>query len=191
MADPAAQFDPRAILAALERNGVDYVLIGGLAQVIRGADLTPRGIDICPSVGTGNLDRLTRAARELDATQVDGRDPELTDATVGAEQVISLSTSAGPLAIVGVPAGAPRGFVDLRRAASKEHLGHGVQPLVASTGDLARLAAALHRERDLQRLPQLRRIIELEASRDQIPPPAQRLRQAGHATTSSARRLQR
>lgn len=160
------QFDPRAILSALERGRVDYVLIGGLAQVIRGADVTTTSVDICPGFAADNLARLTRATEELHAEAAEDAPTELTETTLSEHDVLSLETPAGVLHIVGAPEGAPIGFVDLRRAATKEHLGHGVQPLVASVGDLARLASALHRDRDLERLPQLRRIIELEAGHE-------------------------
>jgi hypothetical protein len=185
------QFDPRAILAALERGGVDYVLIGGLAQVIRGADVVTTGADICPSFSPGNLERLSRTAKELNAADVEGGELELTEATLGAEPVIALSTPVGSLHIVASPTGAPKGFVDLRRAATKEHLGHGVQPLVASTGDLARMASALHRDRDIQRLRQLRRIIELEADREQLGQLPQPTRQTTRTAARPARRAQR
>lgn len=167
MARAREQFDPRAVLVALERNYVDYVVIGGLAQVLRGADLVTTGVDICPSFGSGNLVRLARAVAELDAKRVDGRPLMLTDDALGAEAVVALSTSAGVLQVVGSPAGAEKGYVDLRRAASKEHLGQGVQPLVASVGDLARMAAALHRDSDVARLAQLRRVMDLEVDRHQ------------------------
>jgi hypothetical protein len=160
-------FDPRAILGALERNYVDYVLIGGLAQVLRGADHVTASVDICPSFAAGNLERLTRAVADLSARRLDGEPLEVTDKALGSEAVISLATSAGPLQIIGSPAGAPKGYADLRRAATKEHLGQGIQPLVASVGDLARMAAALDRDQDLARLSQLRRIMELEANREQ------------------------
>lgn len=164
------QFDPRTILAALERNYVDYVVIGGLAQVLRGADQITDGVDICPSFTSGNLEHLKRATVELDAKRVEGRPPAWTDEVLDSEAVISLSTSAGVLQLIGSPDGAPKGYVDLRRAATKEHLGQGVQPLVASVGDLARMAAALHRDRDVARLGQLRRIMELEVDREQAFP---------------------
>jgi hypothetical protein len=160
-------FDPRVILAALERNYVNYVLIGGLAQVLRGADQITNGVDICPSFASHNLDLLARASEELDAERLDGRPVVFNDKALDSEPVMALSTSAGSLQVVGAPAGAEKGYVDLRRAASKEHLGHGVQPLVASASDLARMAAALHRDQDLARLAQLRRITELEADRQQ------------------------
>jgi hypothetical protein len=38
----------RLHLAALHRNYVNYVLIGGLARVIRGADEVTGGVDVCP-----------------------------------------------------------------------------------------------------------------------------------------------
>lgn len=43
MTPAGGEFDPRAPLAALEATYVDYVLIGGLAQVLRGVDVTTRG----------------------------------------------------------------------------------------------------------------------------------------------------
>ncbi|MGI8863806.1 MAG: hypothetical protein ACR2JH_05310 [Solirubrobacteraceae bacterium] len=171
MAGAEQQFDPRAILAALERNHANYVLIGGFARVIRGADEITHGVDITPSFAPDNLARLAAALTELDSRRHDGQPLAISDDGL-AESITGLSTSAGVLNIVSSPAGAPAGFADLRRAATKEHLGHGVQPLVASVGDLARLAAALHREQDVARLPQLRRIIELEADRQvTITPP--------------------
>ena len=168
-------FDPRAILAGLERNYVDYVLIGGLARVVRGTDEVTTGVDICPSFARDNLARLGRAIDELEGRGPDRKRFVVDEATIDADAAVSVSTVAGTLQIVASPAGAPRGFVDLRRAATKEHLGPGLQPLVASTGDLARLAAALHREEDVQRLPELRRIIELEADRERLltPTPSQ------------------
>ncbi len=160
-------FDPRAILAALERRRVTYVLIGGLARVLRGADEITHGVDICPTFGRDNIDRLERAVGEMEGSRADGQTLVWSEQTIDAEDVLALRTPFGALNIVGTPAGVPRGCVDLRHAATKEHLGYGLQPFVASAGDLARMAAALHRDRDVARLPELRRIMELEADREQ------------------------
>jgi hypothetical protein len=109
-----AEFDPRAILAGLERSYVDYVVIGGLAQVLRGADHVTAGVDICPSFTAGRrAERLRRSTARGDQKTPRPRHPTL----------------------------------------------------VASVGDLARMAAALDRDQDLPRLGQLRRIMELEANR--------------------------
>lgn len=173
-----SSFDPRAILGALESNYVDYVLIGGLAQVLRGADVVTSGVDICPSFAGDNLARLDAASGELAALALDGEPAVLDEPSLAAAPVAQLSTRAGGLNIIGSPAGVPNGYVDLRRAATREDLGQGVRPLVAATGDLATMAAALHREQDLDRLPTLRRIMELEVGRvaaaEQAPTPSRR-----------------
>jgi hypothetical protein len=163
------RFDPLAILAALERSYVSYVLIGGLAQVLRGADLLTTGVDICPSFVKNNLDRLSDAITELSVTATDGRPVALDEEALTREPVLEVFTRAGDLSVIPSPAGVPNGYVDLRRGASREDLGQGVRPVVASAGDLAAMAAALGRERDLERLPALRRIVELEAQRHPAP----------------------
>jgi hypothetical protein len=163
------RFDPLAILGALERSYVSYVLIGGLAQVLRGADLLTTGVDICPSFVKNNLDRLSDAITALDVTGADGRPVALDEEALTREPVLEVFTGVGDLRVIPSPAGVPNGYVDLRRAASREDLGQGVRPVVASAGDLAAMAAALGRERDLERLPALRRIVELEADRHPAP----------------------
>ena len=78
--------------------------------------------------------------------------------------MLELHTDAGKLKIIPEPAGT-RGYDDLRRAASREPLGHGVRPSVASLGDHARMLAALNREQDLEPLHTVRRLVELELER--------------------------
>jgi hypothetical protein len=162
-----AAFDPRAILASLERSGTNYIVIGGLARVLRGADEITTGVDICPSPTAENLERLGRGLTELRAARTDGCAPTVTEQSLSDEPVLELSTPFGELKLVLAPAGVPRGFVALRGAASKENLGQGIQPYVAAAGDLSAMAAALHRPQDVARLPALRRIVELEVDREQ------------------------
>jgi hypothetical protein len=181
-------FEPRAILAQLERNYVDYVVIGGLARVVRGADEPTAGVDICPSFAPGNLDRLSAALTELNARGPGANAPTLTDEVLGAKSVIALFTDAGPLNVVPSPAGALNGFVDLRRSATKEHLGHGLRPMVAATGDLARMAAALGDERNVARRRELRRIMELELDRGQaLASPAESARRPSRGAAQRGR----
>jgi hypothetical protein len=78
--------------------------------------------------------------------------------------VIPLHSPHGELKIVPEPAGTRRGYDDLRRAATREPLGRGLRPRVASIGDLARMLAARGREQDLPTLQQLRHLRELERS---------------------------
>ncbi len=189
MARGDQRFDPLGGLAVLERHYVSYVLIGGLAQVLRGADLVSTGVDICPSFAKNNLEKLTAAITELDATGTAGQSVALDEQTLTRAPVIEVATRAGALKVIASPAGVPNGYVDLRRAASREDLGHGVRPLVASAGDLAAMAATLGREQDLERLPALRRIVELDAGHVSPPEPATPARQTRPAP--AARRATR
>jgi len=76
--------------------------------------------------------------------------------------VVTLSTPFGEK-LVAAPAGVPRGYEALKAGASTEHLGGGLLPEIASTGDMTAMAAARRREQDLERIPALRRILEPEA----------------------------
>jgi len=77
--------------------------------------------------------------------------------------VIRATSPAGELKVVPRPEGT-RGYDDLRRAATREPLGRGLRPAIASTGDLARMLAALGRDEDMPKLQVLRQVAELERS---------------------------
>lgn len=163
MADPPKGFDPYSALKALDRHRVTYIVIGAFGRVIHGTDELTRGLDIVPSTREENLRRLGLALEDLHARRPDGHQPVLEQDLVGVP-VLELTTDAGELKIVPEPEGT-RGYDDLRHAATREPLGQGVRPSVASPGDLARMLGALGRERDLEQLGVLRRVIELERER--------------------------
>jgi len=155
------RFDPLGLLAALDRHRVAYVVVGAFARVVHGADELTRGVDIVPSLRTENLRRLEEALDDLEAQRTDGKQLALNDVDPAEEPVIELQTARGELKIVPQPEGT-RGYEDLRRAATREPLGAGLRPSVASVGDLARMLAALGREEDQARLRSLHRLAELE-----------------------------
>ncbi len=164
MSSTRERFDPYAILAALERHRVIYVLIGGFARVLQGTEELTHGLDLAPSLRAENLRRLTLALEDLGAERVDHKRLVLDDRTIRDEPVIALRAAEGELKIVPEPAGTRGGYDDLRRAATREPIGRGLRPSVASIGDLARMLAALGREQDLPPLQQLRHLRELERS---------------------------
>jgi len=153
-------FDPYAVLHALERHRVTYIIVGALARVIEGSEEVTFGIDIVPSTRDENLRRLGLALEELNARRRDGSEVSLADDLTN-EPVLELDTVAGELKIVPEPEGT-RGYDDLRRAARREPLGQGLRPSVASVGDLARMLSALGREQDLLPLRMLHQIAEHE-----------------------------
>ena len=162
MSEPAPTFDPRGLLAALDRHRVAYIIVGAFARVVQGADEVTRSVDIVPSTREENLRRLDAALAELGARRPDGSEPSLAGSEAR-EPVIQLTTERGELKIVSEPTGT-RGYEDLRRAATREHIGQGLRPAVASVGDLSRMLASLGREEDMARLLDLRRLAELEIS---------------------------
>lgn len=163
MSSRSERFDPYVILAALERRRVSYVLIGGFARILQGTEETTQGLDLCPSLRVENVRRLAIAFEDLDAHVPDGTRPALERDLSSYPPVLELWTDAGELKLVPEPAGT-RGYDDLRRAATREPIGRGLRPSVASIGDLARMAAALGREQDVEPLRQLRYLRELERS---------------------------
>lgn len=158
MADRAPSFDPYALLAALQARGVSFVVIGAFARVIHGTGELTDGLDVTPSTREENLSRLAKALDDFQARRVDGKELDLARVR---DPVVELDTRAGKLKLVPEPAGS-HGYDDLRRQASREPLGRGVRPQVASPGDLARMLGALEREHEIPTLLRLRRVIELD-----------------------------
>jgi hypothetical protein len=159
MSRSTESFDPYALVTALERRRVVYVLIGGFARIIRGTEEVTDGVDIVPAVKPENLRRLDLALADLGANLGNGT-PATLDSTV--PTLLELRTGAGALKVIPEPTGTRGGYDDLRRAATREPIGRGLRPNVASIGDLARMLAARGRERDQLPLQQLRTLSELE-----------------------------
>jgi hypothetical protein len=155
------EFDPYAILAALERERVTCIIVGAFARVIVGADEVTRGVDLTPSTREESLRRLDLALEAMNAYRPDGSEPLLQTTDYEREPVVELRTDHGEVKIVPFPKGT-RGYDDLRRAAERQPIGRGLRPSVASPGDLARMLSGLGREEDIPRLTMMRRLIELE-----------------------------
>jgi hypothetical protein len=159
--NPAEAFDPYAILQELEQTRVTYVLVGALARVIRGSDEVTSGLDLAPSMRPKNLERLGDALENLRARRVDGKPLALMEADANQDPVITLASDRGEITLALEPAGT-RGYDDLRRRATREHLGHGLRPQIAGQGDLVRMLEALGREEDEVRVDTMRRVVELD-----------------------------
>jgi hypothetical protein len=155
------RFDPLAIVAAFERQMATYVIVGGLARVLQGADELTRGVDITPSLRERNLERIEAALESLEAAPTDRGKAPLGERIERGEQMIPYRTKRGELKIVPRPEGT-QGYDDLRRRSRREYLGKGVRAEVASINDLSRMLAARGREQDLEPLLGMRRLHELE-----------------------------
>jgi hypothetical protein len=158
-----AEFAPHEVFAALERHGVRYVLVGGLAAILHGAPHVTTDADIVPEVGRDNLERLSAVLKELNARirvvgEPDGIPFDHTAESLARVQMWNLVTDRGNVDIAFVPSGT-RGYDDLVRDARAITV-RGIDVPVASLADVIRSKEAAGRERDRLVLPVLRRILE-------------------------------
>jgi hypothetical protein len=152
-----------AIIESLEKNGVRYVLIGGLGAILHGSPQTTFDADICPARDGENLQRLATALREMKARI---RAPDAASGLAFAcdasflrnVELLNLVTTFGELDLSFTPAGT-RGFEDLaERARIITVKGHEVP--VASLEDIIRSKEAANRPKDLAALPILRQLLQ-------------------------------
>jgi hypothetical protein len=163
MAGKRDTFDPIGMLQALDDRRVKYLVVGALGRIIHGSGEVTDGIDIVPALTEANVRQLDQALDDLKARRGD-RAPLDLGRSLASEPALELVTPAGRLKIVPEPAGT-RGYDDLRRDASREPLGRGVRPQVASIADHARMLSALDREQDHEILHRVRRMVELDRGR--------------------------
>lgn len=153
-----SDFDPLSILGALERHRVAYVLIGDLAGVLHGTDLTADTVEITPSLKPENIERLDRVFGDLGVTP---KLREVLQEVTPESPSTTIPTSRGVIALTAVPSGTA-GYDDLRRAARREPLGRGIRAPVASAPDIIRAVSGAGRHELLEH--RLRRLIDLERS---------------------------
>ncbi|MGH3446983.1 MAG: hypothetical protein ACRDQA_26840 [Nocardioidaceae bacterium] len=158
----ARELDLSGLLGVLDRHGVAYVLIGGIAAVTHGSPFPTEDLDITPAVAPDNLTRLSAALTDLDAkVRVEGVPDGLPFAhdaqSLEVVQAWNLTTAHGDLDISFVPSGTS-GYSDLSQDAEPMDL-VGVLVQVASLADVIRSKQAANRPKDQRVLPTLRDIL--------------------------------
>jgi transcriptional regulator with XRE-family HTH domain len=132
-----AEFDPVPIIRALERAGLRYVLVGGLAAALRGS---PRLLDASVVESTPAPDQSNTVDSALAALGAERQIAGADDAAVE-RQRYRLPSFGAELWLTARPWGT-RGFRDVARDAERTRLGRGPGVAVASARDLARIAGA-------------------------------------------------
>lgn len=151
------------IFASLDRHGVRYVLIGGLAAVLHGSPLPTVDVDICPESGQENLRRLAAALAELEARIRTPDAPQGVSFPRDAEflanvGLLNLTTRFGDLDLSFQPAGTG-GFSELAPRAVALEI-RGLRVPVAALEDVIRSKEAADRPKDHRTLPVLRQLLE-------------------------------
>ena len=143
-------FDPERLLRALVDGGVEFVLIGGIGARLLGSPSITFDLDICYARDQTNLESLAAVLRSLrPRPRVVGAEvPFRLDArTLAAGDSFTFETDAGPLDMLGTPAGTA-GYEDLVRTAVTQQLQLG-PILVADIDSLIRMKRAAGRPKDL------------------------------------------
>jgi hypothetical protein len=104
---PAAAFDPLAIIETLNRHGVPFIAIGGIAAGVQGAMWATFDLDVVYSREAGNLRALAAALQELDARPIGleaGVTVRLDERSLRHGDIWTLATRHGRLDLLGEPA---------------------------------------------------------------------------------------
>ena len=160
--DQPTAFRPGALLAALERHSVDYVLIGGLAAQLHGSQRPTRGVDITANPYGPNLQQLRQALIDVAAREyVPGFGYPLQmpmhRRRLSTDVPLRTVTRFGPLDVIPKPYGFDRGFPQIAHGLRHRHA-YGLMVPVADLGDLQRSHEAGGRAKDPARLANLREL---------------------------------
>jgi hypothetical protein len=165
MASP--DFDPERMRSVLSGEGVQFVLIGGMAAILHGDVGVTVDLDVVPDRDAASLERLAQALRTLGARiRTEGEPEELAFdcsaqffANLSPDSIVNMTTEAGDLDVTFCPSGT-QGFRDLRRDAIEIEAADRLHILVASLADIIRSKEAAGREKDRLALPRLRRLMD-------------------------------
>jgi len=145
-------FDPESVIAALNRAGVRYVVVGGLAVGAHGVVRATRDLDLVPDPNMANMRVLASALTELGAEHpIAG---ELTAESLARPVSMKLLTRAGEVHVLNRMPGTPS-FEDLAGEAFAVELAPRVSAPVCGLRHLRMMKRASDRPRDAVDLAEL------------------------------------
>ncbi len=161
--------NPEALLGALNRGGVRFVIVGGAAMIIHGSSYITEDLDIVYARDADNVRKLVaalaplrprlRALGQAVAFKFDER-------TIKNGMNFTLTTSAGNIDLLGEISGIG-GYDAAAKQAQKHKIGGSVFEVLSIRG-LVRAKRAAGRRKDLVAIPELEALQELR-DRTELP----------------------
>lgn len=169
--------DIARLVATLDRFGVEYLLVGGVAAQAYGAERQTVDFDCLARRNGDNLDRLAEAMRSLHARlRVEGLSDEesallptrVDRASLSRMEISTWRTDAGDMDVLGdIPDRNGRHLRYDELGARANQLGlHGIVVQVASLEDIIASKEWADRPKDHQALPELRRLRDAAADNE-------------------------
>jgi len=140
-------FAPERIFAALQRERVGYVAVGGIAVMAHGVVRATIDVDVVAAPHPEDRERMAAAIRSLHGTPRGESGTPVTADLLARDANMRFETDAGQLDVLCGEA-YRRLYPDLRARAVVIEM-DGVEIVVASRNDLIRLKAGTGRDRDL------------------------------------------
>jgi predicted nucleotidyltransferase len=156
----------RAILRILTERAVKFIVVGGVASVLNGADVNTFDLDIVPARDEENVARLLRVLDAMDAIyriQPTRRiKPDASHLSSPGHQ--NLTTKYGPLDVLGT-IGRGLAYEDLLPHAVEMDIGDGIRVQVLDLQTIIAIKEEIRGEKDLAVLPILRRTLQQKQGR--------------------------
>ena len=152
----------QSLLKALTERNVDFVLVGGMAQLVHGGAHVTYDVDLTFAADRDNLKALAAALEPFSPRPRDFPDdvPFIwDDQTINSSTMLTLTTTAGEVDLLRELAGV-ESYQALRGRAISVEL-HGMAVNVASLEDLIAMKEAVGRPKDQLHLIELRALKEL------------------------------
>jgi len=159
-------FEPLRAIDTLNQHDVDYLVVGGWGTIQHGATRLTQDLDICPELSGENLQRLGDALTALQAQLLiaPGQTvpvPIIDGMLLSRMQIGNWNTDAGGLDVLQhIPGrdGRQFGYHKLRQHAA-QITDAGRVFVVASLADITASKRAAGRQKDLEALPELDRLL--------------------------------
>ncbi|MDQ6746690.1 MAG: hypothetical protein M3010_01085 [Candidatus Dormibacteraeota bacterium] len=149
----------------MSRARLQFIVIGGIAATLHGSRFVTDDVDVLVEATASNLEVLAGLLDQLDARDSRRRSVKAVLAALAEGGSARLKTNLGGFDVMTeIPAEGDFGFAALRARALRLRLGRQAV-LVAALDDIIAMKEQAHRVKDLARLPELRRIQELNRQR--------------------------